>query len=308
MCRARRYLKEHHALKTTTLFPDVSKQPLIRTRKLTLAYKSSFIGSECAILPCVRRIQASVSRGEYSETVLDTFTTLDEPYSYPNPITLTPPWEQQTADGNSPPQTFTIHPEWLESVLSTLSDPLGGQLMGRVHTTDSNMAIRVVDLPPPGSFSRDNDALQAVFYANFNETTCPTPDDNVACAFRALGAALTKSVRDLAVVRNGTAPPYVAEGRVHVMGTFIRVEWPWLALPVAVWGLSVVTVLAAMWKSRKVPLWRDSALPLVLLYGENAERAGRGVEEAALSARAEAVKVHLVGDEGSGLKILTKGG
>ncbi|KAH6649427.1 hypothetical protein F5144DRAFT_607599 [Chaetomium tenue] len=257
-----------------------------------------FIGSECAILPCVRRIQASVTRGEYSETVLDTYSTLDEPYSYPNPITLTPPWDNNQP-GTNPPKTYTIHPEWLESLLITHPSPLGGQLLGRVHTTDSNMAIRVVDLPPPGGSSRENDALQAVFYANFTGTTCPTPDDNVACAFRALGAALTKSVRDLAVVRNGTGVPYVAEGRVNVMGTFIRVEWPWLALPVAVWGLSLVTVLVAMWKSRGVPLWRDSALPLVLLYGENAERAGRGVQEAALSARAETVKVHLVGDEGT---------
>jgi hypothetical protein len=86
------------------------------------------------------------------------------------------------------------------------------------------------------------------------------------------------------------------------MGTYIRVDWPWFALPVAIWFLSLVTVLAAMWKSRGVPLWRDSALPLVLLYGENAETA-RGMQEAALIARAETVKVHLVGDKGSGLKI-----
>lgn len=249
----------------------------------------------------MRRIQAAVTRGEYSETVLETSTTLRDPYSYPNPIVISPPWE-------SPPKNYTIHPEWLESLLLASPDPLGGQLKGQAHTTDGNMAIRVLDLPLPGSSSRENDALQAVFYADFNGTSCPTPDDNVACAFRALGAALTKSVRDLAVLRNGTAAPYVAEGRVNATGTFIRVEWPWMALPVVVWLLSLVTVLVAMWKSRNVPLWRDSALPLVLLYGENAETAGRGVEEAALSARAETVKVHLVGDEGSGLKILTKGG
>ncbi|KAK3291640.1 uncharacterized protein B0H64DRAFT_435938 [Chaetomium fimeti] len=267
-----------------------------------------FIASECAITSCVRRIQASVTRGIYSETILDTTTQLRDPYTPPNPITITPPW--------SPNTNFTIHPEWLESLPLTHPDPLGGQLQGRVHTDDSNQAIRVVDLPASGAASRANDALQAVFYADFHNTngssssssgsTCPTPDDNVACAFRALGAALTKSVRDLAVLRNGTGVPYVAEGRVMVVGTFIRVEWAWMALPVAVWVLSLVTVLVAMGESRGVPLWRDSALPLVLLYGEQAEMAGRGVDEAALSARAETVKVHLVGDEGSGLRILTK--
>jgi hypothetical protein len=259
-----------------------------------------FIGSECALSPCVRRVQASVLRGEYSEKVLDTFSDFAE-YTYGDSIVLSPPWEEGK-------KNFTIIPEWLEAVyfLFGEAEPLGGQLMGSVITHDSNQGIRVQNMPAFGASSRPNDALQAVFYADFNGTTCPTPDDNVACAFRALGAAMTKSVRDLAVLRNGTAAPYVAEGAVNTMGTYIRVDWPWFALPVAIWFLSLVTVLAAMWKSRGVPLWRDSALPLVLLYGENAETA-RGMQEAALSARAETVKVHLVGDEGSGLKILTKG-
>ncbi len=60
-----------------------------------------------------------------------------------------------------------------------------------------------------------------------------------------------------------------------------------------------------MWTSKCVPLWRDSALPLVLLAGEHADTAS-GVHEAALSARAETVKVYLAGDEGSGVKILMK--
>jgi hypothetical protein len=99
---------------------------------------------------------------------------------------------------------------------------------------------------------------------------------------------MTKSVRDVAVSRNGTAAPYVAEGAANTTGTYIRVQWPWFALPVAIWLLSLVTVVVAMWTSRGVPLWRDSALPLVLLAGEHAA-AGRGVQEAALSARAETV-------------------
>ena len=85
--------------------------------------------------------------------------------------------------------------------------------MGSVITHDSNQGIRVQDIPAFGASSRQNDALQAVFYADFNGTTCPTPDDNVACAFRALGAAMTKSVRDVAVMRNGTAAPSWRRGR-----------------------------------------------------------------------------------------------
>jgi hypothetical protein len=272
-----------------------------------------FIGSECALSPCVRRVQASVTRGEYHEDVLDTFSDFGS-YTYGDPIVLSPPWEEEEAGIR---KNFTVHPEWLEAVLLTSyyggADPLGGQLMGTVTTQDSNQAIRVSDIPALGASSRQNDALQAVFYADFHNndttTTCPTPDDNVACAFRALAAALTKSVRDVAVSRNGTSPPYVARGDANTVGTYIRIEWPWFALPVAIWFLSLVTLVLAMAKarSRRVPLWRDSALPLVLLAGEHADTVtAGGVQEAALSARAESVRVHLAGDEGGGMRILTK--
>ncbi len=266
-----------------------------------LQVDTRFIGSECALSPCVRRVQPSVARGDYHEEVLDTFSEFGE-YHNGDFLVLSPPWENG--------RNFTIHPRWLEAVTITPyfggQDPLGGQLMGTVTTHDSNQAIRVNDIPAFDGIPKQNDALQAVFYADFhNGTTCPTPDDNVACGFRALAAAMTKSVRDVAVSRNGTAAPYVAEGAANTTGTYIRVEWPWFALPVAIWFLSLVTVVVAMWTSRGVPLWRDSALPLVLLAGEHAD-ADRGVHEAALSARAETVMVHLAGDEGSGLKILMK--
>jgi hypothetical protein len=252
----------------------------------------------------VRRLEASVSQGIYTEKVLDTFSTHD-PYIYPNPITLSPPWV--------PTQNFTIHPEWLEAMYvasSVSSDLLGGQMKGTVSLEDSGQSVQALDIPRFGEYRKENDALQAIFYADFTNTTCPTPDDNIQCAFRALAAAMTKSVRDAGSLKNGTTEPYIVSGQVNVTGIFIRVEWPWFALPVAIWFLSLLTVAAAMWKSRNVPLWRDSALPLVLLYGEHADAAAAagnaGVREAELSARAETVKVHLVGDEGRGLRILTK--
>ncbi|KAK3903176.1 hypothetical protein C8A05DRAFT_43556 [Staphylotrichum tortipilum] len=251
-----------------------------------LHVNTRFIASECALSPCVRRVQPSVAGGEYHEKVLDAFSDFGE-YRSGGSIVLSPPWEAG--------RSFTLHPAWLNAVTATFlfggQDPLGGQLLGTVTTEDSNQAIRVSDIPAFGASHRQNDALQAVFYANFTGTTCPTPDDNVACSFRALGAAMTKSVRDTAVSRNGTAAPYAARGDVHATGTYIRIEWPWFALPAAIWLLSLFTVVVAMWRSRGVPLWTDSALPL----------------EAALSARAQMVKVHLAGEEGSGLRILIEG-
>ena len=260
-----------------------------------LQNNTRFIGSECALSPCVLRLKASVSRGVYTEEILDTWTEFE--YNYPGPIVLSPPW----AEGKN----FTLIAEWLQAITySPGPDLFGGQMMGSAFTYDSNQAIRITDIPSVGSSSRENDALQAVFYANFNGTTCPTPDDNFACAFRSLSAAMTKSVRDAGLLKNGTQEPYVVEGTTNAMGIFIRIEWPWFALPVMIWVLSLVTLLTAMLKSRTVPLWRDSVLPLVLLSGER--QAVGGVTEAELSIRAEEVKVQLVEDEQKRLKILVE--
>jgi hypothetical protein len=158
-------------------------------------------------------VQASVSRGEYSEKVLDTFSDFGE-YTYGSSIVLSPPWEEG--------KNFTITQKWLEAVFYNFLfgevDPLGGQLMGSVITHDSNQGIRVQDIPAFGASSRQNDALQAVFYVDFNGTTCPTPDDNVACAFRALGAAMTKSVRDVCRAEERDGGTVVAEGRSILWG------------------------------------------------------------------------------------------
>ncbi|KAK0644693.1 hypothetical protein B0T16DRAFT_333263 [Cercophora newfieldiana] len=263
-----------------------------------LRVDTPFVGTECALTPCVRRMTASTTRNTYTETILDTFSSPSEQLTYNEPMILSPPWDPTT--------NYTIHWEWIEAVIAASVDPLGGQLMGTVETHDSNQAIRVGDIPLFGQSSRLNDALQAVFYANFNETTCPTPEDNVRCAFRMLAMAMTKSVRDAGVIRNGTTGKQVVNGETMSTGTFIRVEWPWFALPVAVWALSLVVLVVAMWKSRGVPLWRDSALPLVLLNGEHGHGGGGQVKEAALVKRAETMEVHLAGKEGTGMKLFTR--
>ncbi|KAK5662375.1 hypothetical protein OQA88_8285 [Cercophora sp. LCS_1] len=200
-------------------------------------------------------------------------------YSFAQPLVLSPPW--------NPTVNYTIIPEWLDAMLFYSGiDQFGGQLKGTVTTEDSNQAIRVSTLSTEFETSKPNDALQAVFYADFNGTTCPTPDDNVGCVFRALAKAMSKSVRDAGVLRNGTAEPWAVQGETGVMGVFIRVEWPWFALPVAVWALSLLVVIVAGWRSRGVPLWKESALPLVLK---------EAVAEGELSKRAEVVGVKLDG-------------
>ena len=78
-----------------------------------------FIGSECALSSCVRRVQASISRGEYSEKVLDTFSDFGE-YAYGSSIVLSPPWEEGknftiTQNGWKPSSTISCSAKCIHS-------------------------------------------------------------------------------------------------------------------------------------------------------------------------------------------------
>lgn len=86
-------------------------------------------------------------------------------------------------------------------------------------------------------------------------------------------AARTKTIRDVSIPINGSGVSDVAIGKVFVTTTFLRVEWIWLSLPVAIWAISLVVWLGAMWKSRRVsaPLWRDNVLPLLFLLPQSEE-------------------------------------
>lgn len=250
-----------------------------------------FVGSECALSPCAQQIKASVSQGVYAEEVIQVRDKLVEEYEWEgNPLFLSPPWLKG--------KKLTIIPDWIQPIARAYddADPFGGKLMGSVVTADSNSAVTI-----------STDELSSIFYADFNGTSCGTPDDHFACAFRALGAAATKAVRDAGVVKNGTVlgeAANVAEAAVYNTVTIIQVEWLWGLLPLMIWVLSAMTVLVAMIKSWGMPLWRDSVWPLVLLAGDGG--AVRGARDDELKTRAETVGVQLVGDRKQGLKLLTK--
>lgn len=219
-----------------------------------LTNSTRFMGTECTLGPCVMSINASVSLGVYSERVLKVWTQDPQPVTNTfDDLLLSPPWGPE--DGMQVGQVFTIS----DMAVYTMdgSSLLGDQLTGTVSLNDRNTAIHF-----------GGPEQQALFYANFSGTTCPTPEDNVACAFTALGAAATKAVRDAPMLANGTDLPWVEIGTTNVMGTFIRVNWSWFALPIMLWVLSLATVVAAATKTRATPLWKDDPLPLAFLYRE----------------------------------------
>ena len=58
--------------------------------------------------------------------------------------------------------------------------------------------------------------------------------------------------------------------------TFVRVEWYWITLPVAVWGIGIVVWLGVVVQSRRlrIPVWRENVLPLLFLYRDGNDRLG----------------------------------
>lgn len=274
---------------------------------VVLNSSTPWAGTECTLSPCVLSLEASIVNGSYKEKTLDTWTKLEQDNStYPAAIRLRPPWGSE--QGMQAGQSFEISSEAVAALAGSSSrdgNLLGDQLMGLVHTTDDLSGIDFFG-PPVGSSRPWNTALQVLFYANFTDTTCPTPQDNVACSFRALGGGLTKAIRD-ATAKNAVRPSSTATGSVIATGIFVRAEWAWLALPVAVWLLSVVAVVSAFRSGNGVPLWKDNALPLAFLYRENGAVEGShtyGTSGSDMYLRAEALRVRLISDGARALRLV----
>ncbi|KAH8898773.1 hypothetical protein GQ53DRAFT_817002 [Thozetella sp. PMI_491] len=73
---------------------------------------------------------------------------------------------------------------------------------GRIWIEDANQGVIIDNL---GSDSA-NSGRRAVYYANFTNTTCPTPTDQVAYGFRALVFGATKAVRDATFLASSNEP------------------------------------------------------------------------------------------------------
>lgn len=50
--------------------------------------------------------------------------------------------------------------------------------------------------------------------------------------------------------------------------TYAAVHWQWITLPVLVWLLGVITMVATVLKSRSavVPTWENNVMPLLFIY------------------------------------------
>ena len=239
-------------------------------------YNGTSTATECTIDLVVQSLSASVKNGVYEETIHDTWSPGPGWRGLETdgvPGSFRPPWDE--SKGVKANQSFGISSNTWNALVAgpylALADsdsPMPNPLMlGHSYDSDGHCALLMNGTNP--------DVLQSIFYAKYNATTCDTPDDNFACAFKTVAKSLTNSIRSSGLLANGTASSETAPGRSFSTTTLVRVQYQWLALPAAVWLLSVVTWLGSWYHTSRanVPRWRDNIVPLIFLRQDSSEGA-----------------------------------
>ncbi|KAM0263726.1 hypothetical protein ACHAQJ_001040 [Trichoderma viride] len=251
-----------------------------------LTKETHFIATECALAPCVRSVQASVRRSIYNESTpiywFELANTTADSNSVWN-VTINPPWGPDL--GVQEGQSFGISFEALDALSAYISTIFSGNV--RILSDDQDFDAWSADI------------LQAIYYGDF--ANCDNPLDKVGCAVNNVAKAMSKSFWDTPYINYGIDGAHMAIGETFVSLTFVQIRWWWLAFPVAIWVLSVVTLLGTVWKTRRaqVQTWRNSQLPLVFLHlHEDHEAAGSyDVSNAGFSTKAKKLRVKLYAPE-----------
>jgi hypothetical protein len=272
----------------------------------TVNNETKFIATECAFDLVVHSVQADITEGEYAETKLAEWAkwqSANGSLAVNYQVVLTPPWNESLGLTTAN-QTFGIgYESWsaISSFLSTI-------FTGSVNAASGNFGFSAAE----GSYAT-SDALEAIFYGNFN-ITMPSCTDQLSCAVSNVAAAMTKTLRDTAFTNSRSssgADQSLVKGQTMVTVPFVEIHWEWLVFPLLVWTLTWVVWLAAVVKTRRgrIYKWANNPLPLLFLYdkrledGEGAQgadsmREGRrrvavGWTETAIDRRAGMIKARL---------------
>lgn len=255
------------------------KSPFARTAHLQAEYDTNgslpprYTATECAIYYCVKEIQANVTNGTYTETILTELenTNHNPPTTDSGDIIIS---------GAAANESFLI----TVSAHASLVGPhgLAAALTGSARSS-ANTTLQLFTSDILRGFAQDTDTARTM---------------------GRVSTALTNRLRNL----DRTAQK--AMGESYTVQSFIRVRWMWLLYPVTLWTASLVFLICVVVETRGKGMraWGASQLALVW-YGLDAETRGRvrdgGWEE--MKEVAERVWVKLeVGEDGEGARLRAK--
>jgi hypothetical protein len=213
---------------------------------------------ECALHPVVRSFRATVNEGFYEEKTLGVWH--DGNYSSRDILsreyTLQPHWGPDM--GMEHNKTFMI----------------SGQAMYTIETFFRNLFAGRMKLDSFGIDFKGNpnymyasaDTVQAVSSEASNITGCIAKStEKLRCAVENTAEAISKSFRDIALSEQENSN---ITGKAMASKTYISIRWQWIALPVLVWLLGLITLVGVIWKTRQAiaPTWKDDVMPLLSVY------------------------------------------
>ncbi|KAH8146028.1 uncharacterized protein LAJ45_09950 [Morchella importuna] len=229
---------------TNSSVPSNVKSPFARTAHLQAEYGTDgslpprYTAAECAIYYCVKEIQANVTNGTYTETVLTALENTNH-----NPITTS---GDMTITGAAANESFLI------------TAPAHASLVGS-HGLTAALT---------GSARSGANSTTQLFTSDILRGFAQDPD--IARTMEWVSTALTNRLRNL----DRTAQK--AMGESYTVQSFIRVRWMWLLYPVTLWTASLVFLICVVveTRGRGMRAWGASQLALVW-YGLDAETRGR---------------------------------
>ncbi|KAL1615635.1 hypothetical protein SLS54_008902 [Diplodia seriata] len=204
------------------------------------------IAMECVLYACVNEYQAVVKDGNFTETVINTYSNSTQPSTRDN-ITITP---------DNTGQAFTIESyAWnaIEQYFWTMWD---GNVTGSV-----------------GESSATSDVLDAIYQLGNNEHG----GENTTMAALAKSMTLllrTQSKQQTNLASSDTFDRSVAQGMAWTTQTYVHVRWMWLIFPAVLEGLTLVFLLGTIFMSSAsgVAIWKSSTLALLQIRMVDDER------------------------------------
>ncbi|KAI5837342.1 hypothetical protein DFP73DRAFT_589071 [Morchella snyderi] len=232
--------------------PSQINSPFARTAHLQAEYNSDgslpphYTATECALYYCVKEIQANVTNGTYTESVLTAIENTNH-----DPPTTSTTFGDITISGAAANESFRI----TAPAHASISGPhgLAAALTGSARTTAT---------------ANGNGTVQQQFTTDILRGFAQDPD--IARTMGRVSTALTNRLRNL---DRGTQK---AMGESYTVQSFIRVRWVWLLYPVTLWTASLVFLVCVVveTRGRGMRAWGASQMALVW-YGLDAETRGR---------------------------------